>query len=68
MKHKKDAIELADEVVKLHVENGLSNEDAKKAAIVTFLYSVNTGLFPAYESVNQRAYNYLKGEPFPNKK
>lgn len=66
MKHKKDAIELAEKVIKLHMESGLSEEDAKQASIVTIKYAVNSGLYPFCDSVNKRAYNYLKGEPFPN--
>lgn len=60
MTHKKDAIEKAIKVREYHETNGLSRKDALKAAEITFMYALEEGLYPGYQSVNQRALNYIR--------
>lgn len=59
MKHKQDAIDEANEVIKLHIEDGLDEKQAEKAAAITIEYALSIGLYPGTEPIHQRAKNYL---------
>ncbi len=59
MKHKQDAIEVSEEIIKSHLNNGCSSELALKSAITTVKIMLHTGLAPISKSLYQRALNYL---------
>ena len=67
MKHKPDAIENAEEVIKKYEELGLSREDAIKSAEVgvgIFVDGVKL-IYPGYLSLWQRTFNYLRSLTSP---
>lgn len=59
MTHKKDAIKKATEIIDSHLKNGLSENDAKLASIVTVETILSVGIYPAWQSLYQRVLNYL---------
>lgn len=60
MKHKQDAIANANELIKKHMENGLSKTDAEKAALVTIINGLDLMWNTGYtKSLYQRTYNYF---------
>ncbi len=60
MKHKKDAIEMAERVQSMHRTILKSEIEVHHASCVTLRFALETGLYPGYESEVKRALNYLK--------
>ena len=65
MKHKVDAIENAKRIINQHKANGLSDEDARNAAIVTINDVLNIVRYCAVvtHSLYQRTLNFLMENP-----
>lgn len=59
MEHSKYTIELANKLIKLHVDSGLSEEQATIAERITAKCVVNAGTVPEIEKMYQQVFNYL---------
>ena len=61
MKHKQDVISKANDLIETHMKNGLSKEDAEKAALVTIIDGISLLRYSGYMSLSlyQRTYNYF---------
>lgn len=66
-KYNELVIKKANEVINLHLAAGSSPEDARIAAAVTISYTLSTGVYPGYRSINQKVLNYLESLKDENK-
>lgn len=66
-KYGKEIQDKANEIIVSHQANGLSDDQAKQAAIVTVTFMIRKGLYPLEKSTYQKVYNHLTGTPCPYK-
>jgi hypothetical protein len=56
---KSTPVQLADDIIKLHLVNGLTQEQAEKSAVITLQAMLVCGIYPYAHSVVKRAENTL---------
>lgn len=52
--------EVANELIRVHMLNGLNVFDASKSALETISFTLWVGVYPAYHSKIKKTENYLK--------